>query len=428
MIRAGVALGALAGALVAFPSSAFAQSEERLSADVSATAGYSNNPFSIVGDDTGSALLALTVSPRFQILTQRSTVSISGNANVQQYLRRYGSNDSYSGAVDYQLRPSQNTTAHARLDLESAVLGSFGGYQPAPSFVGTGITTGGSTTGTGTTTGTTPIVPATTAPPLVPISDLGLYGLRNRRRLARLSGDVSFGLSERDTLIVSGYGEATRYNMLPQFGNYEAYSGSLNWTRRLNDRFTAGIRASASSYNYRTANGDTRAFPIEATLSGRLSAVWSIDGALGATFIDSSAIGSTRKTSLSGNVNLCRRGELSQLCVQAARQASPTGFAGTQYATTAGATWTRRLSERENLTLNGSYSKVSSDNARLLIPGSLPLQTEFAQAVVSYDRQVSERVRFVASANYRQLLGGNVNRPADFGGQVGLSYRIGDRR
>jgi len=423
MIRTGVALGALAGALVAFPSAALAQSEERLSADVSATAGYSNNPFSLTGDDTGSALLALTVSPRFQILTQRSTWSISGNANFQQYLRRYGRNESYSGAVDYQLRPRENITAHANLNLESSVLGSFGGYQPAPLVASTG------TTGTGTTIGTTTTsLPATTATSLVPITDIGLYGLRNRRRLARLSGDVSFGLSARDTLIVSGYGEAARYSSLPQFGNYEAYSGSLNYTRRLNERFTAGIRASASTYNYRSANTDTRAFPIEATLSGRLSALWSVDGALGVTFIDSAAVGSTRKTSLSGNVNLCRRGELSQLCLQAARQASPTGFAGTQYATTAGATWTRRLSERENLTLSGNYSKVGSANAGLLIPGALPLQNEFAQANASYDRQVSERVRFVASAHYGQLLGGNVDRPADFGGQVGLSYRIGDRR
>ena len=100
MRRVNAGLGALAVTLAALPSAASAQSTERLSADVSATAAYSNNPFSLTGADTGSPLLTLDFSPRFQILTQRSTVSVSANANLQQYLRRYGRNDSYSGAVD----------------------------------------------------------------------------------------------------------------------------------------------------------------------------------------------------------------------------------------------------------------------------------------------------------------------------------------
>jgi len=419
MIRAGTALGAIAVGLLALPSVAAAQSEERLSADVSATAGYSNNPFSVTGNDTGSALLTLDFAPRYQILTERSTITLSGDANLQQYARRYGRNDSYSGALDYVLRPSEHITAHTRLDLSTSVLGSFTGLQPG---FGT-VATGGSTV-PGTTT---PVVPIPASTSFVPITDIGLFGLRNRRKLARLSGDVSWGLSLRDSLTVSGYAEATRYSSLPQFGNYEAYSGSLGYSRRVSDRMTVGLRGSASSFQYRTANNNSRVFPVEATASGRLSERWTVDGALGVTFVQSDAVGSTNRTSLSGNVNLCRQGELTSTCIQAARQVSPTGLVGTQYVTSAGINWSRRLSELSNLSLNGSYSKVGGDTARLL-PGALQLQNEFVQGTVSYDRRLRERLRLVTSAHYGRLLSGNAGRPSDFGGQVGLSYRFGDSR
>jgi len=411
MIRANAGLGALAFTLVALPSIASAQSVERLSADVSATAAYSNNPFSVAGTDTGSPLLTLDFSPRFQILTQRSTITVSANANLQQYLRRYGRNDSYSGAVDYVLRPSERITARARLDLSSSVLGAFNGYRPA---VGTadGSALPGATT------------PAT---PFVPVTDIGLFGLRSRQNLARLSGDISFGLSSRDSLTASGYAEAARYNTVPQFGDYDAYSASLGYTRQVSDRISIGLRASASSFNYKSPNSNSRVFPIEVTISGRLSERWSVDGAIGATFVDNNAVGSTSKTSLSGNVNLCRRSDLSSLCIQAARQASPTGLVGTQYVTSAGLNWTTRLSEKANLSFSGNYSKVGTDSVRLL-PGNIPLQNEFAQAVASYDRRISERLRLIVSASYRALLNANAGRPKDFGGQIGISYRLGDTR
>jgi len=417
MMRANAGLGALAFTLAALPSTASAQNVERLSADISTSAAYSNNPFSLADTDTGSSLLALDFSPRFQILTQRSTVTVSANANLQQYLRRYGGNDSYSGAVDYALRASERITAHTRLELSSAVLGAFNGYRPTFGATDSGVLPGS----------TAPAASTPAATQLSPVTDIGLYGLRTRRNLVRLSGDLSFGLSSRDSLIVSGYGEAARYDAVPQFSNYDAFSASLGYSRQVTDRISVGLRASASSFNYKAPNSNSRVFPIEVTISGRLSERWSVDGAIGATFVDNNAVGSTNRTSPSGNVNLCRRGDLSSLCIQASHQASPTGFAGTQYVTNAGLSWTTRLSEKANLSLSANYSKVSDDSV-LLVPGNIPFPTDFGQAIASYDRRISERLRFFVSANYRALINGNAGRPKDFGGQIGISYRLGDTR
>lgn len=422
-VRLGACLGATAAALI-LPSAALAQSENRLSVDASVTAGYANNPFTIQGSDTGSGVVTIDVAPYYQRTTSRSMITVSADVNVQQYLRRYGDNESYSGALDYRGRPSERLNTHARLDLSSSVLGASGGYVPITA--GTGIGVVGDTTGTAATAiGATSI--ATPASALVPFTDIGLFGLRNRRRTARLSGDAGLTLSARDTLNVSGYGEVTRYANL-RAGDYEAYGGTVGYSRRVSDRLTAGFQGSGAIYNYQTGIANTRVYSIQATGTDKLSDRWTVDGALGVSFVNSDTALSTRSTSLSGNINLCRLGQLSTLCVQAARQVSPTGLAGSQYVTTAGLNWSKRLGEQDSASLGITYSTVGGNTTRL-IAGALPLQTQYAQAFAGYNRRLRDRLQLIASVNYRQLLGGgNVGRPKDFGGQIGLSYQIGNKR
>ena len=419
-----------------------AQTESRVSADASATLGYSNNPFTVAGSDTGAAVVTIDLAPRYQLLTPRSTITVSADANIQQYLSSYGHNDSYSGALDYQGRPSEHLAAHARVDVSSAVLGAFNSYLPggagasfAPATFTPVVAGTAADAGAGAATGTSALVPVTVVSPLVPYSDVGLFGLRSRRRTARASGDLGFTLSPRDTLTVAAYGELTRYNNLGG-GDYEGFGGSLGYQRRLSDRLGIGLNGSASSYNYHGGYPDNQFYSIQATASAQLNDRWSADGALGVSFVNGGTGRSTNSTSLSGNLNLCRRGPASSMCVQAARQVSPTGLVGSQYVTTAGLSWNRRLDERQDVSLGASYSKVGNDTVALtgtLAPvlGGYPLRTEYAQANAGYSRRLGPRLRAVASVNYRQLFGdgfGGAGRPADFGGQAGLSYRFGDRR
>ena len=426
MIRVRVAscLGVAAISLT-LPSLACAQSEDRLSADVSATAGYSNNPFAFLGSDTGSGLLSISIAPRYRHLTERSTITVSAEADLQQYFRRYGHNESYSAALDYAARLTQRLTTHARLDLSSAVLGSFGVYAPAVASSGTG-TVGLTDTGTtGGTTGSTTVPVIVTPVSLVPITDIGLFGLRNRRRTGRLSGDAGIVLSARDSLNVGGSVEVTRYANLDA-GNYEAYAGTVGYSRRVSDSVSAGLQGSVSSFNYQTGIASSKSYSIQATGSARINERWSGSGALGVSFVSGGGGLSTRSTSLSGNLNLCRRGPLTTMCVQASRQVSPTGLAGSQYVTTAGANWNKQIAEHQSVSLSGSYSVVGGNGTRLITNALPPLQTKYAQAVAGYSRELRERLSLTASVNYRQLLGNNIGRPKDFGGQLGLSYRIGD--
>jgi hypothetical protein len=433
---------AAAALLAVVPAAAGAQTtENRFGGTASVTGAFSNNPFSETdnGDTTGSAFANIDVSPNFRHLTERSILTAYADANFQQYVRRYGHNESVSGGVDYSLRPAERITTHLALNLSSQILGSVNSYLPtvtAPSLTVVPATTTTNTTsspGTTTTPAATPVIdPGLLLPTTSPLlTDVGLYGLRNRRRSAQLSGDTSIGVTARDSLTLSAYGEVTRYGQSGGLilGDYNAYGGTAGYQRRISSYFNVGLQGSASLYDYRSGFGNSRVYSVSATASGRLSPLWSVNGSLGVSFVDGSTAGSTRATSISGSLNACRRGQRSTLCAQAARQVSPTGVGGTQYVTTVGLNWSEQLSERSGLSLNADYSKVGSGDLRLVSNG-LPLQSQYVQATAGYNHQLRRRLGLVASAYVRQLFGGggNVDRAVDVGGQAGISYRFGDLR
>ena len=430
MIRKVFALGVAA----ALPAAAAAQTESRVSADLSSTLGYSNNPFTTTGSNAGAAVATIDIAPRYELSTPHSTVTISAEANLQQYFSKYSRNDSYSGAIDYNVRPSERVTGHARIDLSSSVLGAFNSYLPLAANVSAFTPTAGSTTDvtgvTGPTASLNTAQPLPITTPLVPYTDVGLFGLRNRRRMAEASGDLGVVLSARNTINFSGFAQLTRYDNLAG-GDYEDYGGSVGFQHAVSSRLRLGVTGSASTDHYHNGFDSTQVYSVQATASGRINDRWSADGALGVSFVQGGTQRSTSSTSLSGNIDVCRRGSHSSLCAQAVRSVSPTGFAGTQYVTTGGISWNRQLDARQNVSLSGSYSKVGSDTQLYAggpVANGLPLQTQYVQATAGYYRRLGYRLGLVTSINYRQLLGNNAGRTADYGGQIGLSYRLGDRR
>ena len=326
----------------------------------------------------------------------------------------------YRTSVGYRGRQSERVTTFASIQLSSSVVGSYNDFDlsgspllgATPGTIGTG--TGGETDG-GAIGG--PVNGGIGSGPL--LNDIGLLGTRDRRRSVYATGGLSAGVSERDTVTASIYGDASRYRESGATSDYDGYGGNLGYSRRLSDYVDAGLQSSFSRYEYNSASGDTNVYSIQATGSVRLNTRWTAQGALGVSLIDSNGVGTTGATSFSGNINVCRRGEQSNMCVVATRSARATGFNGAQYVTIVGANWSLRLNERSSLSLNGSYQQEGGLRALNAV------QNQYLAVSPSFSRQLRERLRFVASARYRQIFGGTVNRPSDYGGQVGLSYQLG---
>ncbi len=409
-------------ALLAIPVVARAQEAPRVSLDVAATGGYSNNPFSQVNGSTGTGSVSVDVTPQIELVREHSTFTASATAHVDQYFSRYPTTDSYRGSLGYRGRPSATLSTFARVDLSSAILGSYADFASGSgSFIDGGTTgTGGTggTTGTGSTAGGTPDTGIGTVDTGGVINDIGLFGTRERRRSLYATGGLSAALSARDSVSASAFGDFARYRNFAT-SNYNGFGGSLAYSRQLSAFTSLGVQGSASRYEYSGLRGDTNVYSVQATGSTRLSQHWSAQGALGVSFVNDTAPGSTNRTSLSGNLSLCREGEASHMCLTASRAARATGFNGSQYVTSAGLDWRLRLSERAGLGLAASY--VKEGGLRTLTN----VQNQYLTVSPSYSRQILERLRLIASLRYRQIFGDGFGRSADYGGQLGVSYHFG---
>ena len=407
-------------AAVALPVVASAQ-ETRLSADVSTTLGYSNNPFSVVGNDTGSAFAELNVRPQLQILTARSVFTINAAAQVEQYFKHYSTSDSYQAILDYRGRPTEHLTTHFDASFLSSIVGSFNNF--AGSVVDPAQTIGfgrGATPGIGSVV-TTPV--SATTLPVYSGTDVALFGTRSRQRTINVGGDVTAALSARDQLTGSLFFIDSRYSQTSAFGNlnnYNGYGSSLGYARQVSSFTQLGLQGSAARYIYKGAGSHSNVFSLQATLSGKLNAYWSLSGAAGLSLVDRTGQGSS--TAFSGNLSLCRTGVRTTACLTARRAVLPTGILGTQNETDVGGTYRYRLSEHATLGLTANYTKNVTPYA---------IQTngnEYVLGAISYERQLRQRLRFISTARYREVFGSNFKRAADFGGQVGLSLRLGDIR
>lgn len=415
-----------AGAAAAWSGAARAD-ETRASADVSAGVGYSNNPFAGTGS-SGSGFGQVGVSPQLRVLNEHRTVTVGGDLFYQDYFNDYRSTASYQAYADYADRLSETTSVHARAGYQSARLGTFG-------FGGLGGAVGGTLdpvvgppvldpAGVGAGFG---LVNPGLGLPLVPGAEVGAFGAGQRQRTFTANADFSSALTARDTLTGSAFFIDSRFSGargLPAFGvlgDYYGYGSTLGVSRRLSERTSAGFQVSAASYDYDSAANDSRVYSLQGTLSTRLSEYWSLDAALGVSYLDQQTGGND--ATLSGNANLCRRGERSSTCIQVSRQVLPTGFAGTRTQTSAGLSWAMQVGQYDNLSLAASYVDLSGGN------GSLgALANQYALANAGYTRTLGRRLRLSPSVYYRKVFGGGVRRNDDYGGQVSLAYRLGDLR
>lgn len=424
-----VLIGACAVLGTAGPAGA---DETRASADVSAGVGYSANPFSAGNGARGSAFAQAGVSPEIRILNERRVIAIGGDLFYQDYFRDYSSTASYQARADYSERLSQQTSVHGRVGYQSARLGTFG-------FGGLGGAAGGTLNPVVVPPVTTPVTGVGAGAgllnpgigvPVLPGAEVGAFGAGQRQRTFTANGDFSSAISTRTTLTGSAFYLRSDFggrSDLPGFGrlgDYSGYGATLGAQRSLSERTSVGVTGSVSSYDYVAGRSDSRVYSIQGTVSTRLSPLWSLDAALGVSLVDQQTGGNA--TTLSGSANACRRGERSTTCFQVSRSVLPTGFAGTQVQTSGGVTWVSQLGQYDNLSLAASYVDLSSGGGELENLGGF--DNRYALANLGYSRNLGRRLRFTPSLYYRKVFGGSFQRGDDYGGQVGLSYRLGDLR
>lgn len=437
MRRASLFLSTVTAAVL--PVAAEAQ-ETRTGAVITATTGYSNSPFAESSGNNASGFVSLSIAPRATVQTERTTLNVTGLVHLQAYTNRYPLTDSYRLSMDLRNRASARLALFGHIDLATQVLGNDDQF----GLVGTGGLIGptgpiGSTGGLGSTvdtpigggtagadsTGTDPATTPTTSPLVTDgalFDDIGLLGSRDRRRSIYGTAGGEYALSARDAVDFSGFVDLARYSRFGARSNYNGYGGTIGYSRRVSPTLRAGVQSSVSRFDYRGPQGRTDVVSVEGTLSGKLNQYWTFAASLGVSIIDASSPVTRNSTSASGSLQLCREAQRDVICVAGSRQARATGFNGAQYITSAALSWRHQLNERSRLSADAAYVQ---QGGLTTLNGT---QNKYLRTAVTLDRDITERLRGLVSARYRRVFGGMTDRVNDYGGQIGISYRLGALR
>jgi hypothetical protein len=390
----------MAGALLALPQVALADGEIRASTDVTASTGWSSNPFAETGKDLSSAFVEVDVRPTISLVHEHSDIALTGLFDYQHYFRDYSDSNDYGVGLDYSGTPTARLTTHAAVNYDSSIIGGYDALSPV-------------------------VNPALPLPPVTTGPDLALVGTKVRRRTLAFAGDLSYALSEYDTVTANAYYTESRYGGAISASNYNSYGGGLGYSRRVSAHLQLGVQGSVSRYAYQGGLGNSDVYSVQGTFKDQLSDRWSVNGALGVSFSSQTLGGNS--TNLTGSIQLCRLGPRSTFCVNGNDAVLPTGGAGTVDSKSAGASYSYHLTEHSTVSLSGQYSHNDTPTGRFLANDG-----RYANSYITlsgtYDRTLRPRVHLIASTHFRKITGNLGDSPADFGGSLGIMIRFGDYR
>lgn len=440
MIRRSFWLAAATGAAVA-PLAVAAQVRTVPALTVSGGLGYDSNPFLGAGGAEGSASTTLNIMPSITFVDGVNRAVVAGSYNRQDFFTRYGSNNGYQASASGHKQFDARTGIDVVASYDSSILGGAGNFAPIGQVVP--ITPGAGGTGTGigsgaADSGSLPVVsaPIGTAPVVtIPVDgDIGLIGLRQRRKTVSTSASASYLLSERTSLFGgvnasrSTYPGGARQSIL--LGDFTQYGANAGFSRSINELSSVGLQVSASFVDY-DRGFSSSFFTPRVTYNRTLSPRWTLNAAVGGAIVHDRISGTSVTVSATGT--LCRTfSERGNFCAFASREPSVTGFGGVRTATTAGANLGYRLSEVSTVSASATYNHINN-GAPELSEGVLPASQDFTSVDGSYQRQLGRHVSALASAGYRHVssgfrtAGGATGGDSVFG-RLGLTLSLGGLR
>ncbi len=160
--------------------------------------------------------------------------------------------------------------------------------------------------------------------------DIGLIGLRQRRKTLSTSASASYLLSERTSLFGgvnasrSTYPGEQRQSIL--LGNFTQYGANAGFSRSINELSSVGVQVSATFVDY-DRGFSSSFFTPRLTYNRTLSPRWTLNAAVGGAIVHDRISGTSVTVSAEGT--LCRTySERGNVCLFASREPSVTGFGG----------------------------------------------------------------------------------------------------
>lgn len=339
-----------------------AQADPTAGIGVAGNVEYSNNPYLLDSANTGAVRARISVAPFIEEQTTRSSLRVSADASYSAYNRRYRSAIDLSSQVGYSSRLSRQFSVRAGMSLNSSI-GS--GYITSAIFE-----------------------PPSTTNVLPPAIDLTLIGFQDRSTQVQANAGLTYSLDDKNSISIGYDGSVTRYPGTAGRSEYSNIRQNVSYSRVVSPRISLGASVNVSRINYLGGPlGD--AVIISPSLNGnfRIAARWTLSAGIGfsSSRVDI-GIGKLKSTDLSGNASFCRTDARTSFCMNAARSTAASSFDGVRTTSTAGLSYSYRLSARDSLSASGGYSRGSAPKRVVGLP------TSYFSGSASYSRRFSNRM------------------------------------
>ena len=399
---------------------------------VSTGVSAETNPYNAAGGGSAGPALTAELQPQARFRSETTTLDINGLAQFRQFLRRYGLEDNYSGNAFLTARQSDRLSLHASASASYNEGGFNSLGRPGLSPLVGPLTFPGTVDAAAATTAAT-TVPLTSlssvslADQLPLITDVTVLGFRTRTKAFSAGAGFNAQLSAQSQLSGDLSVRALRFKA-GLLSDYDNGSVEMRYSRTLNELSSVGLIGTVDKTNYRgTRVGDTITKSALVSYDRRFSRGWAISVAAGASFSSIQQLPgqpNANLTALNVRGQFCNQAQYGRLCISGQRSPQPSANGSVTVTNSVSADYSRRLTDRDTLSVSGSYSRTErSFGPTLRLPSA-----DFAAGSARYDRRLGERTTFFASGSASKIFNSGASRDVNLGIAAGIQMRFGGLR
>jgi len=380
-------LACFGAVLVAAPAAA---QQLQFSTVVKSGLGYGTNPFLRPGLNRGALLASISVAPRLNYATARSTTVLSADYSRDEYSNHLGHTDSLTAGINRtdQLAANLSSTLSAQYRTANrAVIAD-----PTTEVVEDPLNIGRRTHA---------IVGALQLQWQPNAADQLTYGAQYQRQ--------SYGGGFRGPIPGA------------LASSYDQYSVNAGYSHTVDEHTSVGAQASVSTQHSKLYP-DSRAIQPSLTAKRQLSAVWTADAHIGVVFqrVDGPFGGST--TSLGYGGTLCGTYPRSHVCFVAERASAPSGYGGLRIQTVFSANFDHQLDVKSRVNFAASYTKSASNQS--FLPSIIP-NSRAVLASGEYNHDLTQRISAGVGGRYQWRDAGGYGTAHAISGTVHITAKFG---
>ena len=366
--------------------------------DVSGGASVESNPFLQAGGGTSAASVYAQLDPTFRKTDEVSSLVIGGTLRVEEYFRRYDPSISGRLGLDVSRRVSPNTT------LRAHAAGSTSRTSALDFFTVPGA-----------------ITPAIPPPILIP--DVTFAGTSSRTTQLEAGVGIDQVITEREQISLDLASSVTRFSGSDQ-ADYRYATATTVYRRTLSEQTSGYISLGVGATDYlgRSAGDGIIATPIVGVVT-QLGPTISLEAGVGVSFtrVRRADGGHDSRIVPAARAELCQRVSAGTSGLHFSRESQPTALSGVSTVTNVGASVSRRLNEKDQLSGYASYTRTGRPSGA----GATQSSADLLATSVTYSRDFNRRFAGFITPSYTRLFDSGISRRANLGLRVGLRYRFG---